>query len=114
MIRYVIGVDGGGTGTRACLARPDGEVLGCGEAGPSALGQGIAQAWSNVACAVDHAFHAARVARWSPEECAIGLGLAGAIVPTQRGDFIAQAQPFARLALASDGYTTLLGAHAGA
>ncbi|MEY8690213.1 MAG: ATPase, partial [Leptothrix sp. (in: b-proteobacteria)] len=43
-LTYLIGLDGGGTGTRARLASPDGRVLGSGEAGPSALGQGVAQA----------------------------------------------------------------------
>jgi glucosamine kinase len=112
-VRYLIGIDGGGTGTRACLVNAEGTPLGRGEAGPSALGQGIDQAWANVLRAIDGAFRAARVPRWEPPECAVGLGLAGAIVPTQRGDFLARGSAFGRLALASDGYTTLLGAHAG-
>jgi glucosamine kinase len=114
MIRYLAAVDGGGTRTRACVARPDGVVIACGEAGPSALGQGVAQAWTHVTLALERAFRAAGVAAWEPRECALALGLAGAIVATRHHAFV-QAAPrgFAHLTLASDGYTLLLGAHAG-
>ena len=45
MVEFLLGVDGGGTSTRALLARRDGPVIGQGQAGPSALGQGITQAY---------------------------------------------------------------------
>ncbi|HLO96322.1 MAG TPA: hypothetical protein VK195_18595, partial [Burkholderiaceae bacterium] len=47
-VRYHVGVDGGGTGTRVKLADAAGHVLGQGEAGPSALGQGVPQAWRHI------------------------------------------------------------------
>jgi glucosamine kinase len=111
--RFLIGIDGGGTRTRAGIATPDARIVAAGEAGPSALGQGIAQAWSNVSLAIERAFRAAGVAPPAPAECAIGLGLAGAIVATRRREFEAAAPAYAALELASDGYTMLLGAHAG-
>jgi glucosamine kinase len=112
-VQYVIGIDGGGTGTRARLVRPDGEILASAHAGPSALGQGVPQAWRNVSQAIEASFHLANVDGWRPEECAVGLGLAGAIVASYRRDFLQMAHRFARVELASDGYTTLLGAHGG-
>ena len=114
MIRYLAAVDGGGTRTRACVARADGTVIACGEAGPSALGQGVEQAWTHVLLALERAFRAAGVANWDPRECALGLGLAGAIVASRHHAFL-QAKPraFAHLTLATDGYTLLLGAHDG-
>lgn len=112
-IRYVIGIDGGGTGTRARLTRADGEVLGFAHAGPSALGQGVQQAWKNISQAIERSFHVANVHAWQPEECAVGLGLAGAIVAKHNRDFMEAANRFGKIELASDGYTTLLGAHAG-
>ena len=114
MIRYLAAVDGGGTRTRACVARPDGTVVACGEAGPSALGQGIEQAWDHVVLALERAFRVAGVTAWDSRECALGLGLAGAIVPSRHHAFL-QAAPrvFAHVTLASDGYTLLLGAHGG-
>jgi len=112
-IRYVIGIDGGGTGTRARLTRADGEVLGFAHAGPSALGQGVQLAWNNVSQAIEQSFRIANVRAWQPEECAVGLGLAGAIVAKHNRDFMEAANRFGKIELASDGYTTLLGAHGG-
>ena len=112
-IRYHIGIDGGGTRTRARLASAEGDVLGHAESGLSALGQGIEQAWRNIAQAVDFAFADARIAAAPREQCALGLGLAGANVRRRCDDFIAQAPPFAHIALDTDAYTTLLGAHEG-
>jgi glucosamine kinase len=112
-IRYVIGIDGGGTGTRARLTRTDGEVLSSARAGPSALGQGVLQAWDNVSQAIKESFQIANLPDWLPEECAVGLGLAGAIVATHRRDFMQAANRFGKIELASDGYTTLLGAYCG-
>jgi glucosamine kinase len=112
-IRYVIGIDGGGTGTRAQLTRADGEVLGLAHAGPSALGQGVQQAWNNVSQAIARSFQIANVHAWQSEECAVGLGLAGAIVAKHNRDFMQLANRFGKIELASDGYTALLGAHGG-
>lgn len=112
-IRYLIGVDGGGSGTRTRLARVSGQTLASAQAGPSALGQGAAQAWRNVLGAIEQTFHAARMADWKPQECAVGLGIAGAITPSRIDEFLRSQPDFGQLALASDGYTTLLGAHGG-
>lgn len=112
-IRYLIGIDGGGTGTRARLASIDGLVLASAVAGPSALAQGVTQAWDNVAHVIERVFAAAGIGDWRRDECALGLGLAGAILPGHRAQFVRAAAGFAQLALESDGYTTLLGAHAG-
>jgi len=71
------------------------------------------QAWDNISQAVDESFQIANVPDWLPEECAVGLGLAGAIVAKHRQDFMEAAKPFGKIELASDGYTALLGAHAG-
>jgi glucosamine kinase len=112
-LRYHIGIDGGGTHTRARLASADGAVLGFAAAGPSALGQGIDQAWKHIGQAVDGAFADAGVAPAPREQCALGLGLAGANVRQRREDFLRRALPFAEIALDTDAYTTLLGAHNG-
>jgi len=112
-IDYHVGIDGGGTRTRARLASAQGVVLGFGAAGPSALGQGIEQAWRHIAQAVDLAFADAGLAPASRECCALGLGLAGANVQQRCKDFFDRAPAFAEIALDTDAYTTLLGAHEG-
>ena len=53
---YLVGVDGGGSRTRARLASVDGRLLGFGTAGSSSLSQGAPAAWAAVEAAIDAAF----------------------------------------------------------
>jgi len=68
MIEFLIGVDGGGSGTRACLAHSPHQAsgipvhLGAGTAGPSGLSLGIANAWTAVEQAIAAAFASAGAA----------------------------------------------------
>src|SRR6476646_10015935 len=98
-IPYRIGIDGGGTHTRARLASASGAVLGFAAAGPSALGQGIEQAWQHITQAVDGAFADSGRAPAPLEQCALGLGLAGANVRQRCGAFLQRAPAFAQIAL---------------
>lgn len=111
--RFCIGVDGGGTGTRARLTDAQGLRLGQGEAGPSSLAQGVDQAWQNVALAVQRAFASAGLDTVPWADCALGLGLAGAHSPQRAQAFLTRLPPVHSLALDSDAGTALLGAHAG-
>ncbi|QJW84845.1 ATPase [Ramlibacter terrae] len=113
MIEWLIGVDGGGSGTRALLQRRGGSLVGRGEAGPSALGQGIAQAWRHIASAVQAAFADAKepVPPW--DRCALAAGLSGASHPPWREAFVAANPGFAELEAETDAFTMLLGAHGG-
>src|SRR6185369_15108342 len=97
MVEFVLGIDGGGSGTRAMLARPEGPVLGRGDAGPSALGQGIAQAWRNVEIAVHHAFEDADVPWPGWNHCAAVAALSGVSNPPWRDAFLAADRGFALL-----------------
>ncbi len=116
MIDYLIGVDGGGTGTRVRLARfsPGGAVeLAQGTSGPSGLGLGIARAWASVQDAVAQAFAAAGIEQSPLDRIAIGLGLAG-VHNRQWAREFEQADPgYAALRLETDAFTTLMGAHGG-
>jgi glucosamine kinase len=114
MIDYLIGVDGGGTGTRVRLARADGTELAEGASGPSGLGLGIARAWDAVQQAVAAAFAASGVQQPSLDRLAIGLGLAGVHNRQWAAEFVAANPGFATLRLETDGFTTLMGAHGGA
>ena len=113
MIEYIIGVDGGGSGTRVRLARPDGQELAQGHSGPSGLAHGIAHAWTAVAQAVGLAFGAAGLAQPPLQRMAIGLGLAGVHNKQWAASFIEHNPGYAHVALESDALTTLLGAHGG-
>jgi glucosamine kinase len=116
MIDYLIGVDGGGTGTRVRLARfsPHGAVeLAQGAGGPSGLGLGIARAWAAVQDAVGQAFAAAGIARPTLDRIAIGLGLAGVHNGQWAQAFVDADPGYAALKLETDAFTTLMGAHGG-
>ena len=110
---HLIGLDGGGTGTRARLADAQGRLLGTGKAGPSGLSQGIVQAWAHVQLAIQRAFNDAGLPLAAPADCALGLGLAGANSPALAAAFKRADPGYAALVLDTDATTTLLGAHAG-
>ena len=113
-LRYFIGVDGGGSGTRVRVTDAAGTPVGAGEGGPSALGQGIEQAWQHVQAAIERAFAEAGLPQPHPAHCAIGLGLAGAHSPARCDAFMNLAPAYGRVALDTDAGTALLGAHGGA
>ncbi|MDT8999937.1 BadF/BadG/BcrA/BcrD ATPase family protein [Paucibacter sp. APW11] len=115
-VRYLVGVDGGGTGTRLRLSDLDGRLLGQGEAGPSALGQGVDQAWRHIEQALQQAAEQAGLA--GPQglrhaECALAAGLSGANLPAACSEFLASQPGYAAVIVVNDGYTTVLGAHGG-
>jgi glucosamine kinase len=113
MIEFLIGADGGGTGTRVRLASADGTELAQGQSGPSGLTHGIGNAWSAVSDAVGKAFAQAGMAHPPIGTIAIGLGLAGVHNKLWAAQFSAADPGFAAMVLATDGYTTLMGAHCG-
>lgn len=109
---FAIGIDGGGTGTRAVLADRHGRELAQGRGGPSGLGLGIERAWASIGAACADAFTRAGFAfDWT--QCALGCGLAGVNNAAWLAAFRAQA-PLDALAIESDAYTTVVGAHGGA
>ena len=113
MIEYLIGVDGGGTGTRVRLALPDGTELAQGQSGPSGLAHGIEQAWQSISEAVGKAFATIRISKPAIGSVAIGLGLAGVHNKLWAARFVDANPGFGALRLETDGYTTLIGAHQG-
>jgi glucosamine kinase len=113
MIEYLIGVDGGGTGTRVRLARANGTELAQATSGPSGLSLGIDKAWACVNYAVEKAFAAIGIEQIPFASTAIGLGLAGVHNKVWAAQFEAANPGYAALALDNDGVTTLIGAHAG-
>ena len=112
-VKFLIGVDGGGTGTRACVAASDGAVLAQAEGPGSALSLGVEKAWRTILSTLDAAFARIGVASPGYRDCALGIGLSGVHNSQWAQQFQAQSPGFAALKLATDGFTTLLGAHAG-
>jgi len=110
---WLIGVDGGGTGTRVALGDVNGIELARAAAGPSGLGLGIERAWRSIEEGCRAAFAQAGLA-FDGSQCVLGCGLAGVNNPEWLAAFRAAKPPVAGLAVESDAYTTLLGAHGGA
>lgn len=113
MIEFLLGVDGGGSGTRVRLARPDGSLLAEGSAGPSGLLHGIQNAWAAVESAAAQAFAAAGLSVPPRSGVAVGLGLAGVHNRQWAANFVSANPGYAAVALETDAYTTVLGAHDG-
>lgn len=113
MLEYLIGVDGGGSGTRALVHRLGGERVGSGSAGPSALQQGVPQAWENVLAAVRRGFEAAGVPVPAWNRCVLVAGLSGVSHAPWREAFLARDPGFAALEAETDAFTMLVGAHGG-
>lgn len=113
MVEYLIGVDGGGTGTRVRIERFDGVELGRGHAGPSGLRHGIGKAWAAVLSAIDCAFAEAAVARPALERVAVGLGMAGVHNKQWAAEFTDKNPGFGAIEVETDAFCTLLGAHRG-
>lgn len=111
--RWWIGVDGGGSATRARWTSADGGVLGQGQAGPSALSLGIEPAWANIRLAIQRAADDAGLPAWSAADCAVGLGLAGAGMATRVEPFLQAAPAFGLLHLDTDVAAALQAAHGG-
>lgn len=115
-IHYAIGIDGGGTSTRARVWHRSGVLVGQGQAGASGLMQGVPQAWRHIAQAIAQAVQDRLQPGWVaplPEHCALGLGLAGANNALWHAQCLAAAPGYARLVLVSDADTALHGAHGG-
>lgn len=110
---YLIGVDGGGTGTRARGLDSAGRLIGNGGAGPSGLGQGVQQAWCHIAQAIADAFAQAGQPPPLPAQCAISLALAGAERGASRQAFLAADPGYALCLLENDALGALRGAFAG-
>ena len=110
---YLIGVDGGGTGTRIVVENAQGITLARGLAGPSGLINGADFAWQSILSAIKSAFAGIQQAVPELKNMAIGMGLAGVHNKQWASQFIEKNPGFARIALETDAFTTLLGAHSG-
>lgn len=113
MVEFLLGVDGGGSGTRVRLARADGSQLSQGHSGPSALMHGPDAAWAAIAAAAAMAYAEAGMLPPPLRQVAIGLGLAGVHNRQWASGFLARQPGYAAVALETDALTTLLGAHQG-
>lgn len=112
-IKYLLGVDGGGTGCRARLTDLQGHVLGEGSAGPANIALGVDLAKASVLQASLAAFGQAGLPADAMSATCAGLGMAAANVPRYREAMERVSLPFAKHAVRSDAEVACLGAHRG-
>lgn len=79
-IRFLVGIDGGGTNCRAALATIDGKIIGRGDAGSSNITTDLDGATVNIMNAISDAFRSAEVPDEAQRQTSAWLGLAGANV----------------------------------
>lgn len=113
-VSYLVGVDGGGTGTRVAIANCNGVEFARANAGPSGLINGADVAWKAILIALHDAFNSINQPMPELSEIAIGLGLAGVHNKKWANHFSEKNPGFVKMQLETDAYTTLLGAHHGA
>ncbi|MCH7370760.1 MULTISPECIES: BadF/BadG/BcrA/BcrD ATPase family protein [Aeromonas] len=113
MIEYWVGVDGGGTHSRARIRDRAGKLLGEGRAAGSNLELGIALAHGNVLAAIDLARTAAGLPKECEQQMGVGLALASAELADCYQALLAMPFPFASVRLTSDAFGACLGAFGG-
>lgn len=104
MTRWVMGIDGGGTGCRAVLADAGGRVLAQAAGGPANVMSDPEKALASVLAVAAEA-----LAGRDGADCAACLGLAGADV-AGAGEWMPARLPFARALVVQDAETALAGA----
>lgn len=112
-VSFYLGIDAGGTHTRARLVSDNGKTLGVGEAGPANTRIGLPNALREVEHAYMQAIDEAGLAPAETASIRAGLGIAGLNRRGALEGLKAHSFPFASIALASDAAIACLGAHAG-
>lgn len=118
MTPLVFGVDGGRTSTKCVLATTAGRIVGRGEGGPLgylAAEEGLQHLAQSLREAFESTWHAAGMAPQPVQ--AVGLGLAGVEPGTAEAqlvlDLVPQVVEARSIALESDAFVALVGAHMG-
>jgi len=109
----LMGVDGGGTASRARLTDLDGKVLGEGAAGPANLRFGVEQSFGAVFHATEQCLTAAGLARADVKRIVACLALAGASEPTECRAARDHVHPYAKMLITTDAHAACIGAHDG-
>jgi glucosamine kinase len=107
-----IGIDGGGSKSRAYIEDASGRLIGSATGGPSNIRLSTDVAWNSIYNAIHAALSKTKITLEDKNyNFHIGLGLAGTEVPADRERFLARSHPFKTILLESDAYAACLGAH---
>lgn len=111
--QWFLGVDAGGTNSRARLCDISGAVRGSGSSGPANTGLGLDALFETLLTAAREAFAAGNLPPDEMARTSAGIGIAGLSRRGAREWLEAAPWPFARVAFASDAAIANIGAHAG-
>jgi glucosamine kinase len=111
--RLFIGVDGGGTGSRARIEDAAGRVLGTGKAGPAAASLGLDRAMAALTAASLAAAADAGLGSETLAEMHAGVGLAGVNRIGLLAQLRARPHPFRSVRFVDDATIACIGAHGG-
>lgn len=109
-----LGIDGGGSKTKAILVDEKNQLLGEGIAGASNPLHGLEQAITSVTLAAELALESAGLARSQLSRLVVGAGLAGVNLPDLYKVMSEWQHPFGQFFLTTDLHVACLGAHSGA
>lgn len=108
-----LGIDGGGSKTKAILVNEANQVLGTGLAGPANPLHGVEQAFTSITLSAELALESAGFKRNHLSKLVVGAGLAGVNLPDLFQIVDQWEHPFAEFYLTTDLHIACLGAHAG-
>jgi|CoawatStandDraft_6_1074263.scaffolds.fasta_scaffold05872_4 glucosamine kinase len=112
-IKYLIGVDAGGTKCIASITDIDGNIIGKGIAGPANIGiEGVKSINEILAC-TKLSLHNANILDDELGNCAVAIGIAGLEIPNAKNIISSWDHPYASMFFTSDMHTACLGAHKG-
>ncbi|WP_279482903.1 BadF/BadG/BcrA/BcrD ATPase family protein [Aureimonas sp. SK2] len=110
----LVGVDGGGTNCRVRVRRLNGTLVGEAQGGTANVFAGLDAALATIVATTERALAEGGLGAGHLARCHVGLGLAGANVPSVAEALHARSLPFARFGLETDAVTACRGAFAGA
>lgn len=112
-LMYFLGVDAGGTKTKARLTNAAGDIIGAGIAGAGNIRLGIQKVFTEISEACDRAISMAGLSEVDIKTIYAGFGVAGIGRPGAREQLLAQPLPYAKTTIISDAKIANIGAHAG-
>jgi len=113
IIKYFVGVDGGGTSCRARICDLDGNFLGEAKTGSANIMLGGSIAMASIQDAIATAASLAQLTEADYGNMSVGLALAGAEQKESWYEFMALPHPYATVTLNTDAYGACLGAWRG-
>jgi glucosamine kinase len=113
LMRYFVGVDGGGTRCRVRVRTADGDEIGFNEGGPANIHIDPERALETVQSTLSEALRLAGISPSDHAQTSIGLGMAGIVSSHDGNRLRTSLSGFGKIGVESDAATACIGAHGG-